>query len=139
MTLAEQEEVKKALLRGEITWRQALDGITKSLVKPWETKEWAELRSRHIKQYCEQCNSEKDLTLQHLKQPISFASLRRIVHNHFLEEYKEEHPIHAAEPPPVKRDACPRCSSTAIYHMKTGDQKWKCHGKKMGESADTNS
>ena len=44
--------------------------------KPWNTKEWKELRKKLIKDKCEQCGSTEDLVLQHLWQPPTLGSLK---------------------------------------------------------------
>lgn len=132
MTLAERGAVREALLQKKITWQQTLEAITASRAKPWQTKEWDAIKSKHIKQCCEQCGSTEKPTLHHLRQPVGFAIIHRVVRYRFLETYKEEHLIHRTEMAPVERNACPRCSATSLYQMKTGDRRWKCHGKKNG-------
>lgn len=125
-----QQQIKEALLRGDINWQQALEAVTADKRKPWQTKEWHQKRDELLKANCEQCGSpEPPLVLHHLVQPRKFEQIKSILYIFMYDEYRQQHPISYSEPEPVNRPACPKCLSTAIYPRKNGEYKWKCNGK----------
>lgn len=66
------------------------------------------------------------MVLQHLVHPRPFADLRWLIRGRLWDLYKEQNPLFVQEPSPVDHAACPRCKSTNITQMKTGDKRWKC-------------
>jgi len=129
-TTDDQIAVRDALLRGEITWEQALEAITSRRGKPWHTAAWKQKRDLLIGDRCEQCGSEKaPLVLQHLWQPHRYSEIYEAVYTDlFRSEYKKwqaELEIVEDRYPPVDRPACPKCQSTAVRALANGT--WVCN------------
>lgn len=134
--VADQLEIREALLAGALTWQQALDAVTASKAKPWHTKAWKKMRDARIGDRCDQCGAlTPPMVLQHLRQPHSFGALCDEIRSDLLSIYEQENPRPTIpEPSPVDRPVCPQCRSTAISPRKTGPYRWKCLGKTRGRT-----
>ncbi|MHB9131513.1 MAG: hypothetical protein ACYDBB_10545 [Armatimonadota bacterium] len=129
-----QLEVRKALVRGEITWEQAAECIFNPRCRPWDMREWQALRDLHLQERCAQCASDTPpLVIQHTLQPRDLRTICRDVRGMLLDQYIQSHPIELdnGDLAPVDRNCCPKCNSTAIIFSKT-KQVWVCKGKKGG-------
>lgn len=72
----DQMEIKRKLLSGEISTKDAIAILTKSKTKAWQTKEWKEKRAQKIGKVCETCGSDNPpLVLQHKWHPPSINSI----------------------------------------------------------------
>jgi ribosomal protein L37AE/L43A len=128
-----QETIKQALLRGDITSQEAFELITKPGVKPWETKEWEEMRAARLGPACTQCGStQSPLVLQHLWQPQGLKQLVLRFRTKYRMEYKVTHPrpVVKALEPKGEQAVCPHCWSVSIYARKK-TQDWRCAGCKQ--------
>ncbi len=123
-----QVEIAKRLIDDEINWEEALELIKSiSQKKPWHTQEWKEKRDKLIKDYCEVCGStEPPMVLQHTWQPPSIKALfNSVKQTKEWEQWQEDHPIIIDQDKLEKdTDACPVCSSVAIYYRK-GTNDWR--------------
>lgn len=134
ITLPAVEVLREQFKSGALGWEAVLDALQR-LPKPWATPEWKAWRDAHIGVACAQCGSaDGPMVLQHLRQPLSFATLRKLVRADLWAMAREDG--HWADPEPklVERDTCPSCSSTNIRWYKT-QTSWRCMRTQGGRPA----
>lgn len=51
-----------------------------------------------------------------------------------FEKHRTDQPFTRTEQEPVERQACPKCSSTAIRPQKQAAHPWRCYGKQRGRT-----
>lgn len=128
----DQQEIKEAMLRGELHWKVALELITAKKSKPWTSAAWKKMREEKIGTACVQCGTtEGPLVLQHTWHPRPLKVLWQEAQRSLRDAYYQDHPIVRTEQKPVDRQACPRCQSTSIRQVKQSG-RWQCNGKKRG-------
>lgn len=101
----------------------------KVTTKPWQTKQWRDMRKRILGDCCTQCGStKKPLVIQHLKHPPGFSAIIRNIKLKFvakkLKLKKFQPKLSTLEKKELERDACPNCQSLKIeFVRKAGDRK----------------
>ncbi|MFF0828845.1 hypothetical protein ACFYU8_18530 [Brevibacillus sp. NPDC003359] len=131
------EMIKNALLTGQMTYEVAAELVYKGKNKPWNTKEWQEIRQERIKDHCEQCKTKQEpFVLQHTRgsKPYQFFVKEKYqeIYNREIEkgmEYeviKNEVELYLYENM-EKRNVCPNCQSINIRERKTKAPKFACY------------
>jgi len=122
--------IKDMLSKDLISYHEAFE-LIKKLPKAWGTKEWKDLRARHLKDSCENCGScEKPLVIQHKKQPISF----KVFYDEIMSKHIDYHKIRQdvvtnkitrtlfidfLNKNSELRSACPECNNISVREKKT--------------------
>lgn len=131
--MTSESSIRDALLRGDITWQDALE-LIKSLGKPWHRPGWQEMRVARLKDRCEQCGGCEDpLVLQHIWQPTKFNELRQHIRAPLWEQFKRDHLLVVSKVEPTDLPGCPKCNSAVIRHRKRLKPSWVCQGTKNGQ------
>lgn len=82
LTLEEYIRLKADFISGKIDLKEAQNILWKDLDennRSWHTSDWKERRKLFIKDYCECCDSQENLVLQHLSHPQKFSEHKRAV------------------------------------------------------------
>ena len=134
LSLTDATEIDSTVLRyyyshlGEerwesLTWEKGrLRG--RVAMKPWETKEWTEMRDRHIGSTCEQCEStDGPFVLQHFSHeqpepPSKYTIVWDLIGEFGLMPSR----------PTIPLAACPKCKRRSLTEPKIRKPKWRCIG-----------
>ena len=96
----------------------------KASPKPWQTKEWREMRNRTIGDRCEQCGStDGPFVLQHFSHDRPKPPSKRDLVWDMMREHGSYPPR-----PTVQRQACPQCNRCNLTERKKLKPKWRCIG-----------
>lgn len=75
-------QLKEDFLNGRVLIKEAQNILWKDLdenSRSWYTADWKERRNQLLKDYCECCDSQDDLRIQHLSHPQKFSEHKRAV------------------------------------------------------------
>jgi hypothetical protein len=104
-------------------WRTAIAQLETHYRRLWHTREWRELRSRLIKDRCDQCGSPSPpFTLQHLRKHPRPSTLLRAKTNSAFHDYRAVHPEQRPPQPTTPEGTkllCPTCRQRAIPYKNT--------------------
>lgn len=131
LTLRWLKEVLRELDAGTRDPGEVIDAIESDRRKLWTWPEFQALRARRLAGECGECGATAGLTLQHLIQPKSPASIRITVERVYTRDLDLRHEYHNAPQPMVTLPAheyigCPSCGDRSYYERKTLRPRYRC-------------
>ena len=91
-------------------------------MKPWQTKQWKEMRKQRIGDRCKQCGStDGPFVLQHFSHEQPEPPSKHTLVWELINEYG----LYPG-PPTIQKAGCPECRRSSLSERRTKTPKWRC-------------